>query len=160
MGKRLIKIYFISHYPLISLVINSVNICRLSLFCPWRYSGSDLSVVISTHEPLVLFSLLCPERQWQSSSGGGCLSTHCIVLRAELCTSSAVQPNFTASLRAQGFLVLGACSEDVQGDLECTVMGIAHLKPVIHVTCQNPDPDLSAVRFSHRCRFITNLKRV
>lgn len=36
--------------------------------------------------------------------------------------------------------------EIVQGDLECTsVMEIAHLKPMIHVTCQNPDPDLFAV---------------
>lgn len=36
--------------------------------------------------------------------------------------------------------------EIVQDDIECTsVMEIAHLNPMIHVPCQNPDPDLFAV---------------
>lgn len=36
--------------------------------------------------------------------------------------------------------------ETVQDDLECTsVMEIDHLKTMIDVTCQNPNPDLSAV---------------
>lgn len=110
------------------------------------------SVLISTHEPLVLFSLPCPGAEGSDRAAlvGGCLSSHYIVLRAKLCTSTnfIVQPNFTASLRAQCLLVMGSCSvpEIVQDDIECTsVMEIAHLNPMIHVTCQNPDPDLFAV---------------
>lgn len=43
---------------------------------------------------------------------------------------------------------MGSCSvrQIVPDDLECTsVMEIAHLKRMIHVPCQNPDPDLFAV---------------
>lgn len=110
----------------------------------------SLSVLISTHEPLVLFSLPCPGAEGSDRAAlvGGCLSTLYTALRAKLCTSSTVQPNFTASLRAQCFLVMGSCSvrQIVPDDLECTsVMEIAHLKLMIHVPCQNPDPDLFAV---------------
>lgn len=42
----------------------------------------------------------------------------------------------------------GACPacEIVQGGLECaSLVEIAHLTPMIRVTCQNPDPHLFAV---------------
>lgn len=70
------------------------------------------------------------------------------VLRAKLYISTPMQPNSTAFLKAQYFLLIGSCSvwEIVQDDLECTsVMKIAHIKSMIKVTCQNPDPDLFAV---------------
>lgn len=70
------------------------------------------------------------------------------VLRAKLYISTTMQFSFTASVRAQYFLLIGSCSvcEIVQDDLECTsVMEVDDLKTMFNVTCQNPDPDLFAV---------------
>lgn len=76
LGRGVFKVYFTFHYlALILLVICSMNIPNLSLFCLWRYLGNKLSVFISTHEPSVLFSLPCPVAEasdWEVFVGVWC----------------------------------------------------------------------------------------
>lgn len=73
--KLVLRFYFTPHYPaLILLLINSVNVSNLSLFCLWRqYLGSDFSHSL-THETFVIVSLPCSavegsESLWCLESG-------------------------------------------------------------------------------------------
>lgn len=74
--KGVFKIYFTFHYPTsILLVISSMNIPSLSLFCLWSYLSNELSVLILAHEPSVIFCLSSPVAEpsdWEILVGVWC----------------------------------------------------------------------------------------